>query len=99
MTCSMSPIITFPKVVVPNSPFRVNEILGGPSLIIERLPDPRVAVDGDRKSNVQIAHGIFHVHQFVLERKLRRVHTDHYKACIVIFCRPILQVWATVEGS
>jgi hypothetical protein len=52
-------IIALPKVVVANSPFRVDEILGGPILVIKRLPDPIVAVDGDRKSNVQIAHGIF----------------------------------------
>src|SRR5271170_4349279 len=44
-------IIAFPKVVVPNSPFRVDEILGGPSLVIKRLPDPIVAVDGHRKRN------------------------------------------------
>src|SRR4029077_16553706 len=64
-------IIAFPKVLVTNSPFGVDEILGGPILIIKRLPDPVLAVDGDRKSNVQIAHGIFYVHRFVLERKLR----------------------------
>jgi hypothetical protein len=48
-------------------------------LVIKRLPDPILAVDGDGKSNVQIAHGIFYVHRFVLERKLRRVHTDDYR--------------------
>src|SRR5271169_5801910 len=50
-------IIAFPKVVVPNSPFRVDEILGGPILVAERLPDPLLAVNGDRKSNIQISHG------------------------------------------
>src|SRR5229473_1694325 len=45
-------IIAFPKVVVPNSPFRVDEILSGPILVIKRLPDFLIAVDGDRKSNV-----------------------------------------------
>src|SRR5580692_8868890 len=48
-------IIAFPKVVVPNAPFRVDEILGGPILIIKRLPDPSLAVDSDWKTNVQIA--------------------------------------------
>src|ERR1700737_3125102 len=70
-------IIALPKVVVANSPFRVDEILGGPKLVIKRLPDPIVAVDGDRKSNVQIANGIFYVNRFVLERKLRRMRADH----------------------
>src|SRR5580700_7830895 len=37
-------IIAFPKVVVPNSPFRVDEILGGPILVIKRLPDLIFAV-------------------------------------------------------
>src|SRR6266404_1282437 len=91
-------IIAFPKVVIPNSPFRIDEILGGPSLIIKRLPDPRFAVDGDRKSDIQIVHGGFYVHRLVLERKLRCVHTDHYKACVVIFCRPIPQVWQWSNG-
>src|ERR1017187_1551909 len=45
-------ILVFPKVVVPNSPLRVDDILGGPNLVIKRLPDSIVAVDGDRKSNV-----------------------------------------------
>src|SRR3989442_176468 len=70
-------IIALPKVVVTNSPFRVDEILGGPSLVIKRSPDPIIAVNGDRKSNVQLAHGIFYVHRFVLERKLRRMRPDH----------------------
>jgi hypothetical protein len=77
-------IIAFPKVVVANPPFRVGEILGGPILVVKRLPDPMVAVSGDRKSNVQIAHGIFYVHRVVLERKLRRARTDHDKARILI---------------
>jgi hypothetical protein len=50
------------------------------------LPDPILAVDGDRESKVQIAHGIFNVLRFVLERKLRRVHADHDQARILIFC-------------
>src|SRR4029077_11745770 len=37
-------IIAFPKVVVSNSPFRVDEILGGPILVIKRFPNPRIAV-------------------------------------------------------
>src|ERR1700690_70485 len=37
-------IIAFPKMVVPDSPFRVHQILGGPILVVERLPDPIVAV-------------------------------------------------------
>src|ERR1700720_4795208 len=91
-------IIAFPKVVVPNSPFRVDEILGGPILVIKRLPDPILAVDGDRKSNVQIAHGIFYVHRCMLEGELRGVRSDHYKACIFIFCRPSPQVWQRSNG-
>src|SRR5580693_3490051 len=69
-------IVAFPKVVVANSPFRVDEILGGPSFVIKRLPDPVVAIDGDRKSYVQIAHGILYIHRLMLERKLRRMRTD-----------------------
>jgi hypothetical protein len=79
-------IIAFPKVVVPNSPSGVDEILGRPRSITKRLPDPILAVDGERENNVQIAHGIFYVHRFVLERKLRRVHTDHDQARIPILC-------------
>src|SRR5215467_5145186 len=52
-----------PGVVIPNTPFRVHEILCRPRLVIERLPDSVLAVDGDWKSNFQIAHGIFHVHR------------------------------------
>src|SRR5271157_3326227 len=59
-------IVTLSEVVIPNSLFRVDEILGWPSLVIERLPDSIVAVDGDWKSNVQIAYCILHVHRFVL---------------------------------
>src|SRR5258708_354414 len=84
-------IVAFPKVVVPYSPFHVDEVLSWPILVAERLPDPLLAVNGDRKSNNQISHGILHVHRFVLERKLRRVHTDHYKTGIVIFFCPIPQ--------
>src|ERR1700722_8033 len=91
-------VIALPKVVVPDSPFRVDEILGGPILVIERLPDRRLAVDGHRKSNIQIAHGILYVYRFVLERKLRRVHSDHYKARIIIFRRPASQVWQWSNG-
>src|SRR5580658_1152761 len=37
-------IFAFAKMVVANAAFRVNEILGGPILVIERLPDLVVAV-------------------------------------------------------
>src|SRR5208282_1613841 len=37
-------IVAFPKVVVANSSFRVDEILGGPSLVIKRPPNPIIAV-------------------------------------------------------
>ncbi len=85
-------IIAFPEVVIPNSPFRIDEILRRPVLVVERLPNPVLAVDGDRKTNLQIAHGVFYVHRFVLERELRRVHADHNQAGIFIFCRPTLHV-------
>src|SRR6266446_5232091 len=39
-------IIAFPKVVVPNSSLRVDEILGGPVLVVKGSPDPILAVDG-----------------------------------------------------
>jgi hypothetical protein len=66
-------IIAFSKVVEANAPFRVDEILGWPSFVIKRTPNLVVGVYGDWVSNLQIAHGGFHVFAFFLERELRGV--------------------------
>ncbi len=67
-------------------------------LIVERLPDAILAVDGDRECNFHGAHGIFHVHGFLLERKFRRVHAQDDKACSVVFFRPTSQVGHRPDG-
>jgi hypothetical protein len=55
MTRSDLAIFALPEVVITNSSFPVDEVLRRPVFVVERLPNPVVAVDGDRVGDLQIA--------------------------------------------
>src|SRR6202011_2197492 len=85
-------VISLAEVVITNSPFPIDEVVCRPVFVVERLPNPVVAIDRDRVGNVQIARCPFYVRVYFLERELRRMHTDHHQTRILIFCRPGLHV-------
>src|SRR5580692_3253068 len=58
-------VLTLTEVMVANSPFSIDEILGRPSLVIERPPNLVVGVYGDRVGDLQITHGCFDVFAFL----------------------------------
>ena len=91
-------VFALPNVLKSDSSFPIDKVLRRPGSVVERLPNAVVAVDGNWVSNVQIAHRVFHIRTFFLERELRGVHTDHNQARILIFCSPALHVGQRPQG-
>src|ERR1700678_3132817 len=73
-------IVALTEVVITNSPFPVDEILRWPVFVVERLPNPVIAVDGNGIGDIQIAYGVLYIAPFFLEGKFRRMHADHSEA-------------------
>ncbi len=86
-------VVALPEVVIANLSFPVDEVVCRPVFVVERIPNSVVAVDGDRVGNAQFANGILYVCPFSLESELWRMHTDHDKTRVLIFCRPGFHVW------
>ena len=60
-------VVAFTKVVIANSSLSIDEILRRPIFVVERLPDPVVAVDGNRISDIQIAYSVLDIASFFFE--------------------------------
>src|SRR5580704_17994208 len=60
-------VVAFTEVVIANSSLSVDEILCRPIFVFERLPDPVVAVDGNRIRDIQITYGVLDIAPFFLE--------------------------------
>lgn len=85
-------IFAFPEVVITNSSIPIDEVLGRPVMVVERLPNPAIAVDRNWVNKIQIANSVFYVDTFSLKRELGRMNTDHNQARVLILCRPAFQV-------
>jgi hypothetical protein len=58
-------IVALSEVVIPNASIPVDEIICRPVFIVERIPNPMIAVDGNRIGNVQITHSVLYVRPLV----------------------------------
>ena len=75
-------------MVVPDSPFRVRDVHGGPVVVVERVPDREVGVERDRILDAHVLRGPADVVGVVLERELRRVDADDDQALIHVLLVP-----------
>jgi hypothetical protein len=60
-------IIALAEMVVADTPLGINEILGGPVLVVEGTPDRVVAVDRDRIGDLQILYRLADIAHVLLE--------------------------------
>src|SRR3954464_5693481 len=72
---------------------RIDKVMRRPVLIIERLPDRVVVIEGHRIFNPEIAHGALHVAFVLFERKFGRVNPEHDQAMILVPLVPTRDVW------
>ena len=75
-----------------NAALRVDEVVRGPVLIVESLPDGIVIVERDRIGDFQVRDGAAHIARILLERKLRGMDADHHQPMILIFVVPTLHI-------
>jgi hypothetical protein len=54
-------VVALPEMVIPNPSIAVDEIICRPVFVVERIPNPVIAVDGNRIGDVQFAHGVLYV--------------------------------------
>lgn len=72
----------------------VEEVMGRPGLVVERLPDPEVVIDSHRVPDPQFLHLLTHVIQHFFVVVLGGVHADHHQAVkwevstLICFSRP-----------
>ena len=69
-------VVTFAEVRVPNVAGAVGDVVGGPVLVPERVPDRHVVVERDRPRDVIALHSRLYVGVHLLEVELRRMHAD-----------------------
>jgi hypothetical protein len=65
------------ELMVPDSPFRVGDVDGGPKPVGERLPDRIIAIDCDRIVDGHVLDGLAHVVNVAFKWELRSVDPDH----------------------
>src|SRR5262249_24179524 len=81
-------VFTLAELLVADFALRVDEVERRPVLIPERAPDPVLAVDGDRIADAHRLYGVAYRVDFAFERKLRRVHAEHYQALVLVLLAP-----------
>ena len=72
------------EVVMPDVPLGIDEVESRPVLVVERCPDPVVAVDRDRVIEAHLLHGPADVVDVFLEGELGRVDADRHQALILV---------------
>ena len=72
------------EVVEADAAVAIDEVEGGPVVVVERAPDGEVVVDHDRVADAQIANRAAHVAEVVLEPELGRVHADDDEPVVAI---------------
>jgi len=70
----------------------VEEVMGRPGLVVERLPDPEVVIDSHRVPDPQFLHLLTHVIQHFFMLVLGGVHADHHQAVLGVLVRPLVHV-------
>src|SRR5208282_3000169 len=76
------------RLVLPDTAFRIDEIMRRPILIVKSSPDRIVIVDRDRIADLQIGHGLLHIVDVLLVGELRSMHADHHKTLVFVFLGP-----------
>ena len=81
-------VLALAEFVMPNHTLCVDEVLRGPIVVGEGLPDRVVVVERDRILDVHVVCGPTHVADVVLEPELGSVDADHDEAVRLVCVRP-----------
>ena len=81
-------VVAFAEVVVPDATLGIDEVQGGPVVVVERLPDGVVVVHHDRVADVHLLDGAAHVVEVALELELGRLHADDRQPAAGVRVRP-----------
>jgi hypothetical protein len=81
-------VFALAELVMANAALGIDEIEGGPIMIIERAPDFVIAVYGDRVVDLEVLQGPFDTVDILLEFEFRRVDTNHHQPVILVFLGP-----------
>src|SRR6185437_2196674 len=81
-------VIAFAEVFIADLPLCIDEIFGGPVLIVKRIPDLVVAVQRNRIGYAEFLNCLLHVRHLLFEVELRRVHPKYHQTAVLILLRP-----------
>ena len=73
-------------------PLRIEEVVRGPVIVLERGPDDELVVERDRIADAEVADRLAHIVRAALERELRRVNPDHDQPVVGIGLVPCANV-------
>ena len=75
-------------MVVTDLPPGVDEVVGGPVLVLERPPDGELIVHGDRIGDSKALDVLADVGLGLLKGELGRVHADHHQTLVLVLLSP-----------
>ena len=81
-------IFALAEVLVTNLPFRVDEVVSWPRLIMECVPDRIIVIQGNWIRDAKLVDCLLNIRQLFLDVELRRVDADHYEATVFVFFCP-----------
>src|SRR5688572_31385022 len=79
-----------------NAAARVDEVEGGPVLVLEGAPDRVIVVDHDRILDPHLPYGTTNVVEVLFEFELGCVHTDEDEPLAVLL-RPLATIWKRTQ--
>ena len=74
----------FAELMVALAPLRIEEVVGGPVIVLERGPDDEIVVERDRIFDPEVGDGFADIVGTALERELRRVDADYDQAVVFV---------------
>src|SRR5688572_29261876 len=77
-------VLALAEVMLANASVRVDEIEGGPVLVLEGAPDRVIVIDHDRILDLHLPHGTTNVVEVVFESELGCVHSYQDEALPVL---------------
>src|SRR5258707_1071913 len=81
-------VLTFAELPIADVSLSVEEIDGGPIIVMERIPNRVFVVNCNRVVNVHLSQRRPNIIHVLLEIELRSVYANHDQTLLTVFCIP-----------